>query len=681
LAASSRAYRPDIDGLRAIAILSVVLNHARVPWLTGGFTGVDIFFVISGYLIGGHIYAELRNGTFSFARFYQRRAKRILPALYAVLAASIAAALVLLSPAEAARLARAAFAATLSASNILFWHSANYFDVRGEMNPLLMTWSLGVEEQFYAAIPLLMVLLARVRREWMLGAVMLASAASLALAWVALGEHPSLVFYMLPARAWELGAGVALAVVELDGWRGLRGRLAELAGAAALALMIAPLFLLNSASAFPGPAALPSVMGAVGAIAVPASWVNRRLLSASPLVFIGKVSYSWYLGHWPLMAFAHIVYGGEAPRVVLFGAIAVSFGAAVLSYVLIEQPFRASRRGPGPLLARYAVASALMLALSVVVWATGGVAARYPALAQLDEANAVLYTDPCLVDSGDYQPNFSAPCNDAVDARPVVALWGDSHAAALAPALRELAHARGYAFIELTKSSCPPLTGATHYVPRNARLAAACVRYNERVLEALKHDPRIRVVILNCAWAGYLHRSWQDGWLVADIARRREMPEEGVAQVMLTQGLESTLGALRAAGKHVMILGDVPTFDFEPVWRIETEQILARRELARLLRVQGAEDTGSGAPNDGEAVALSTALLDRAADGADVELVNLRAAFCDTRDKCKYRDGSHLLYADNNHLSPEGARYALRGFRLPELVGAGDTSAHEAGGR
>jgi hypothetical protein len=404
-------------------------------------------------------------------------------------------------------------------------------------------------------------------------------------------------------------------------------------------------------------------------------------LSASPLVFMGRISYSWYLWHWPLMAFAHIVYGGEAPRLVLLSAIGASFGAAVLSYLLIEQPFRASRRAPGPLVARYAVASAVMLALCAAVWASRGAAARYPALGRLDAAKAILYTDPCLVDSGDDQPTLSARCVDAADARPAVALWGDSHAAALAPALRELAHAQGYAFIELTKSSCPPLLGATHYVPRNARLAAACVSYNEKVLEAQERETRIRVVILNCAWAGYLHRSWQDGWLVADLARRREMPAPELAQAMLERGLKSTLGALRVAGKRVTILGDIPTFDFEPVWRIETEQIPARRALARLLRVQGTEDSGVGAPNDGEAVTASTALLDEAVRAAGVEFVSLRAAFCDDPDECKYRDGERLLYADNNHLSPEGARFALRGFRLPELAGAGDNSASEAGGR
>ncbi|HEY1255042.1 MAG TPA: acyltransferase, partial [Terracidiphilus sp.] len=168
-----RGYRPDIDGLRAVAILSVVLYHAGVPVTSGGFTGVDIFFVISGFLIGGHINSELHSGSFSFLRFYQRRAKRILPAFYAVLAFTILAGLFLLSPHEFHFFAASAFAATLSLSNLFFLrYLEGYFRVRSDFHPMLMTWSLGVEEQFYAVIPLLMLLLARIRRNLIIPVIM-----------------------------------------------------------------------------------------------------------------------------------------------------------------------------------------------------------------------------------------------------------------------------------------------------------------------------------------------------------------------------------------------------------------------------------------------------------------------------------------------------------------------------
>ena len=182
LSAAERIYRPDIDGLRAIAILSVVLFHSGLIRLSGGFTGVDIFFVISGYLIGGHIRLELRTGTFSYRRFYQRRAKRILPVLYAVIVFTLGAGLLLLSPRDLEPLGRSAVAATLSVSNILFWRTANYFAGSSDRNPLLMTWSLGVEEQFYLAVPLLMAAIARWRSRWLLPAIAAVSLGSIAFA-------------------------------------------------------------------------------------------------------------------------------------------------------------------------------------------------------------------------------------------------------------------------------------------------------------------------------------------------------------------------------------------------------------------------------------------------------------------------------------------------------------------
>ncbi len=312
LIATSRSYRPDIDGLRALAILSVVLYHAGIRWLPGGFTGVDIFFVISGYLIGGHIFSEVRAGNFSYLRFYQRRARRILPAFYVVLLFTIAAALLLLSPLEARQFGRSAFAATLSVSNILFWHGAKYFDTKSEFIPLLMTWSLGIEEQFYAIVPVLMVLLARLRRGFILPAVLAVCVVSLLLAQHQLASQSEAAFqaafYLLPARAWELGVGLALAIAEQRPNRKVLPRfVCQTIGPIGLLLMLGPVFLLNAHSPFPGAAALPSVLGTATLIAVPASFVNRHLLSLPPLTFVGRVSYSWYLWHWPLLAFAHIV--------------------------------------------------------------------------------------------------------------------------------------------------------------------------------------------------------------------------------------------------------------------------------------------------------------------------------------------------------------------------------------
>jgi peptidoglycan/LPS O-acetylase OafA/YrhL len=663
---ADRAYRSDIDGLRALAILSVALYHAGVTGVSGGFTGVDIFFVISGYLIGGHIYAELRAGCFSYLSFYRRRAKRILPAYFAVLAFILLAALLLLSPLEAAQTARSAFAATLSASNILFWATANYFAAKTELNPVLMTWSLGVEEQFYVVIPLLMVLLARIRRNWLLPAVVATCALSFLFAWSLLGRYPMMVFYTLPARAWELGAGVALAAAELNRKsRALPAPAAPLLSLIGLALLLAPVFLLTAATPFPGPAALPSVLGTALLIAVPASWINRRLLSLPPLVFIGKVSYSWYLWHWPLLALLRILYDGTPTVAASLVVVAVALAVAVLSYSLIEQPFRRSTRPPIPLLLRYAAVSIVLLAACGAIWMSHGLPRRFPALARMESAGETLKADPCLAGETD-QPNLTPVCYDASAARPSVALWGDSHAAALAPALRAAANARGYGFVELGKNSCTPLTGATHYIPRLPRLAEECLRFNRTVLGLIAGDRRIRVVILAAAWAAPLYRSWMDGWLSADLAREPQVPSQEATRRLYLESLAASIRALEDAGKQVIVLEDTPNFDFDPMLKVRTARIPARRALARWLGIQSDPDPGVAAPaGDAEIAASISVLEETAARLPGVALLDPKPALCEISTQCAYRDGESLLFTDSSHLSPDGARRALSGLRLP----------------
>jgi peptidoglycan/LPS O-acetylase OafA/YrhL len=659
---ADRSYRPDIDGIRAIAILSVVLYHAALPSITGGFTGVDIFFVISGYLIGGHIFSEVRSGSFSFLRFYQRRAKRILPAFYAVLIFTILASMFLLSPREALVFGRSSFAATLSSSNILFWYSFNYFDPQGSFNPLLMTWSLGVEEQFYAVIPLLMVLLARIRRNWLLPAILIVCLLSFSLAWCELGIYPMNVFYLLPERAWELGVGVALAVAEQSRRSApLPARLANLLSLAGLALMLAPMFLLNARSPFPGPAALPSVLGAALVIAAPAAWINRRLLALPPLVFIGRISYSWYLWHWPLLAFLQIASQKKVPPEAALLAVIASLAAAVLSYYLIEQPFRKSTRPPAPLLMRYAVASAAVLALCASVWVSKGFPQRFPQLAAVDSMAKSMDSDPCLVTSG--KVNLSPRCYDAADPRPSIALWGDSHTASLAPSLRSLANAQGYGFVQLTHTSCPPLTGAAIYTTRNPRDPRNCMRFNSQALELLRGDPRVRIVVLN----GWWRVSCEDCWLFTGSKADRQDFSQQAAIDLFRQSLAATIQGLRAAGKQVIVMSDVPSFDFDPLMRFRTAHIPVRRALALWMGAETAAGPGSSPPAETASAALANNQLKIVIGGLDgVLFIDLKSELCPDDGPCAYRIGDHPLYRDHHHVSLDGANYALRDFRLPQ---------------
>lgn len=673
-ASYDRTYRPDIDGIRAIAIISVVCYHAGVPWLHGGFTGVDIFFVISGYLIGGHIFAELLSGSFSFLQFYRRRAKRILPAFYVVLAFAILAALVLLSPFEAVDFGRYAMAATLSVSNILFGREAgNYFAVKSELNPMLMTWSLGVEEQFYAVIPLLMVLLARIRRSFLLPAIISICVLSFLYACYELGIHPQAVFYSLPARAWELGVGIALAVAELKRkCTFLSKPLAQLAGLTGLALMLTPMAMLTTASLFPGAAALPSVLGTTLVIAASAGWVNRQLLSFPPLILIGRISYSWYLWHWPILSFLRITSGGnlQPPTVAL--AIAASLGAATATYYVIEQPFRRSTLSAASLLFRYAMASLVALAICGTIWMSRGIPQRYPEVSRIERKNSNAYfmlaSDPCIMENEKTDPNLSEVCFDPPDGHSVVALWGDSHASVLAPALRKIIHAQRYGVAEFSKSSCPPLIGVSYYYPEEPGVSANCFLYNRKVATLINSTNRIKTVILAGFWeAPYLPS--RNCWIINELNIIQKRPSVEAERTLFIHSLATTIQYLQASGKQVIVLDDVPNFKFDPLWIVRTSHITTRHRIAEWIGAVDVSDTGVALQNSAPSAALVTSLLRdtmRAFPGAT--LVDLRQELCNQAGQCAYRQDDQLIYADTHHVTADGARYALRDFQLPPVA-------------
>jgi peptidoglycan/LPS O-acetylase OafA/YrhL len=423
----SADYRDDIDGLRSIAVLGVVLYHARMSRLTGGFSGVDIFFVISGYLIGGHVYGQLQRGQFSFRQFYRNRAKRILPALYAVLAAVFVTGLLLLSPSELKDLASATFATTASASNIWFCKTTGYFSASAELNPLLMTWSLGVEEQFYFVIPVLLAVLFRVGRRLILPLLAIIACASFVLTIYQLGNNPASAFYLPFSRSWELCGGVLFAIIEANGHLPSRSSsdwASNCFGWAGLFFIVAPFFLLNSSMTFPGAAALPSVLGAALILYSRGSFVNRRVLSLPPLMFVGRVSYSFYLIHWPVLAFLRVIKGDTLPQLTGLVSVFISFLLAVASYFLIETPFRSSKLAAWPLLARYGAVSLSILLISGIIFWNGGLRSRFPEVAELDSHAASSHEDPCLVSDGKDSPNLSDGCTAASESGPHLAVWG-----------------------------------------------------------------------------------------------------------------------------------------------------------------------------------------------------------------------------------------------------------------
>ncbi len=647
------SYRPDIDGVRAIAITAVVLFHAGIKGFGGGFVGVDIFFVISGYLITGHVYRDVIDSRFSLASFYARRARRILPALLVVLLVSLAIGFVLLSTTEYQSLAKSTLGALFGVSNIYYWFSIDYFSPESDHLPMLMTWSLGVEEQFYVFLPVVIVLGLRFFEKRIIAVLAALCGLSFLSSIVLLGRAPSFVFYMLPTRAWELGLGGMLAVAELRGLAPLRDRriFTEIVATLGLACLAAAIALLDSSVPFPGALALLPTLGAALVIAAPGS-VASRLLSLRPIVFVGLVSYSWYLWHWPLLSFARITALWPLGRNAALIIVGLSFGLAVLSYYTVERPCRRRIGANGPTLLRYGGAMAAAALVIVAVTALGGLPQRLPRqAAALTEVAADW--DLCLVFDGVAVPPADPICRPAVPAERLILVIGDSHAAALAPGLRARAHVLGYELAVLAKASCPPLLDVTLFTPANPAHSAECMSFHDQVMAWIKANPGIRKVILAGFWSAPMIAGAQGE---AYVSARSDEPERDNA-ALLERGLTAEVAALRGLGLDVAVVQDVPFFAFEPTNYLLQRVIAVRAALGGLLG--GPRDLGQ---TDGPARyvinrndATRDIIRQVAAATQGVAVVDPFDSLC-TADRCRLadEDGSSL-YKDSQHLSARGS--------------------------
>jgi len=433
-------HRADIDGLRGLAVLAVVACHAGVPGLAGGFLGVDVFFVISGYLIAGVIAERQAAGDFSLAGFWERRIRRILPALLVVALATMALAWGPLLPRDLESVARSALAALFSVSNLWFWRDSGYFTGSDTLRPLLHTWSLGVEEQFYLAFPLFMLAAARLfpdRRRLVLALI---AAASLATAAWCATSHVEAGFYLPVTRAWELLAGVLLALAPP---LRLAPPARHAAGLAGLALILGSVALLSGETPWLGVATLAPCLGAALLIASGQQGIAGRMLAWPPLVGIGLISYSLYLWHWPLLTLQRLTALGGHGGVATAGVIALALVLAVLTWRLVERPCRDRRfLTRRQLFAAAAVCVGLTAAPALVILAADGFPHRFDARALALEKRlgkppyGPYRSGTCFLSSGydsdDFRPDL---CLARDPGRPDWLLIGDSHAAHLLPGL------------------------------------------------------------------------------------------------------------------------------------------------------------------------------------------------------------------------------------------------------
>jgi peptidoglycan/LPS O-acetylase OafA/YrhL len=513
-------YRSDIDGLRALAVIPVALYHAHFPGVSGGFVGVDIFFVISGYLICSLITAELASNNFSIVRFYERRCRRILPALFAMFAAiSVIASFVLL-PSDTVIFCQSLEAAAVFVSNIYFWHNANYFDGASDFKPLLHTWSLGVEEQFYIFVPLILFAIARWSKSKYTSWLLSLSAVSLALSVWASTHAPTANFYLLPTRFWELALG-ALAAISMSS-KVISRPAREAIGAVGIGLIIYSVTMLSDRTPFPGWNALFPCLGAAALLYAGKCGQSSfsSFLSTKPLVFVGKISYSLYLWHWPLFALARYSTGRELTiletSIVLFASLVF----AAVSWRYVETPFR---KNTVFFNSRLIFAGAgISIVLTVLVGIAGVFNAGYgfrfpdftvkniPGVEQYNGRTCFLSSDQSIQD---WQGNA---CLLTHNNGPTVLLWGDSFAAHYAPGISEEAKDLTVNYLQYTASSCPPVFGYYSGAVPNCRV------FNDNV-PSLLAKYNISTVVMAGRWASLFKRGVSPNDIVATVRRLEEI--------------------------------------------------------------------------------------------------------------------------------------------------------------
>ncbi len=435
------SYRPDIDGLRAVAVLLVVAYHTGIAKCHGGFIGVDVFFVISGFLISSVILAEISAGKFSIFAFYERRIRRIFPALMVMMFLTSFLAWKYFLPTELIDYAKSLLAATFSVSNIYFWRQSGYFDAPAALKPLLHTWSLAVEEQFYIVFPLFLVLIRKLFPARLRTAVLAFAAVSMLISAYGAFHNPVSTFYLLHTRAWELLLGTIISLKVLPSivspvWR-------NVASATGLGMIIVSGFLYTSATPFPGIAALAPCVGSALIISAGESGTSfvGRLLSLKPVVFIGLISYSLYLWHWPIIVFqgvGTILISGVSERAVKLSILVASLVAATISWKFVEVPFRAGRlKLTGAAVFRAAFAAAFVLAaLGGAALAFRGFPSRYSPeavrVAAYMDVRAPYREGTCFITSSDKIQDFDAgTCLRDDPVKKNYLLIGDSHAAQL----------------------------------------------------------------------------------------------------------------------------------------------------------------------------------------------------------------------------------------------------------
>lgn len=498
-------YRNDIDGLRAVAVILVILSHVHL--LPGGYIGVDIFFVISGFLIAPRILADLRAGTFSATNFYTRRAKRLLPQVYLLIMVCFAFTYLFFLPSDIIAFSKSAIATVFYSSNFYFLSQTGYFAPDAITQPLLHTWSLAVEEQFYFVIPIIIYILAKLRIPilglFIIGVVSLTISAVTTPIWT--GAN----FYMLPFRAWEFIVGALIAFAPYA-----PRKIRDAAALSGVTIIVWSVVALDEASMFPGINALPVVIGTALIIwSGPANFL-ANILATYPMRITGRASYSLYIWHWPIIVFYSYYSFGEFSLKMQITMIVATFFAGFFFWFIWEEPIRKSAFTPKITFSYTAICAIIFSIIAVVVISKNGLpfrlndAAREMALSGTEKSR---YPVECIKPIGDNTEDTDIKnlCRlGAENTKPIFALWGDSHAAALAYGISEQAKKLGISGVLISVNSCPPVIGIDGWW---SVTSDQCRQTNGKIVEIL-NNLRISNVFLHATWSALNNSDYVKSW-------------------------------------------------------------------------------------------------------------------------------------------------------------------------
>lgn len=646
--ATPKGLRSDVQALRGFAILLVLLYHAQLwPAPAAGFLGVDIFFVVSGFLITGIVRRDLLAGKFSFSEFYFRRAKRLLPAAYIVFLACALAAPLFLTQLEFVDFTKQLLGAVTFTGNIALWMQTGYFETAADLKPLLHVWSLAIEEQYYLLMP---ATLAFTPRRWWWKTVLAVTVLSLALCLVMVSAKPGAVFYLLPTRAWELGIG-SIGAFLVD-WRQLSSSWRALFWPSLAALLVVPFFPIGGSQ--PGVDAL-IVCTATLVVILRCHPLADKISPVRWMARLGDMSYSLYLVHWPLLAFAANAWVSPVPLHVRMGLVFFSLLFAIALYRWVEDPVRKIAIEPSVGRALSVIAVSIALVSVSFLWRPFDAGNDVPDYAKIRQANTG------LAESCESGVRFDSADTCSTSTNPQVLLWGDSHAMHLAGALSVTGQV---GIVQATKSRCGPLLGMAafrDYGQFNRGWARGCISFNGSVIEYLARMRSIDVVVLASANIQYL--GGETVLLDSSVVDTSplDVPEVEGSEALAIAAYGRTIDAIRAMGKRVVLISSPPYSGYD------SGRCVERAITGRLFFGADHEDCTISENSFRQERNSALRLLAHVSREHKIDLIKLEEFLC-RNNRCMVELDGVPIYRDSEHLSIEGSRIIGKQMGLIEKV-------------